>query len=316
MLDTLLDRSVIGGYSRLGYVARSATWCSSDPAPGALRDRTVAVTGATSGIGAAIAAGVAALGGRPVIVGRHAGRAAEVRDQILHRHPGAAVDIELADIADPAQVCDLADRLTAREVDSLVHNAGVLPPVRTESVAGHEASLATHVLGPLLLTDLLVPRLDRSDDARVIFVSSGGMYTAALPVDDLEYRRPPYRGARAYARSKRVQTALLPVLARRWAPAGVLVAGMHPGWVDTPGVAESLPLFTRLTAPLLRSPAEGADTAVWLTATARPLPTGLFWHDREVRPTHYLRRTRFTEADRHALWRQVCTAAGADENHP
>ncbi|MGV7636780.1 dehydrogenase, partial [Mycobacterium kansasii] len=94
---------------------------------------------------------------------------------------------------------------------------------------------------PILLTDLLEPQLAAAEDARVIFMSSGGMYTAELPTDDLDYRTGEYKGAVAYARSKRVQVAMVPILAQRWESADVTVAGMHPGWVATPGVADSLP---------------------------------------------------------------------------
>ena len=61
------------------------------------------------------------------------------------------------------------------------------------------------------------------------------------------------------------------VLAQRWAEelgraAGIGVHVMHPGWVDTPGVRDSLPRFRMLTRPILRTPDEGADTMVWLLA--------------------------------------------------
>ncbi|MDR2280798.1 MAG: SDR family NAD(P)-dependent oxidoreductase [Gordonia sp. (in: high G+C Gram-positive bacteria)] len=306
LLDTVLDRSVIGGYSRLGYAIRSRKW--HRPAPGSLVGRTVVVTGATSGIGAAVAARIAALGGRPILVGRDSHRAEKVRASILDGQPSAAVEIELADVSDLSQVRELANRLTGHEVDGIVHNAGVMPPDRTESADGHELSLATHVLGPVLLTELLAPQLASADDPRVVFMSSGGMYTAALPADDLEYRSGDYRGARAYARSKRVQVALLPILAERWP--NVMVAGMHPGWVDTPGVADSLPGFRRVTGPLLRSAQEGADTAVWLTSTEPTPRSGLFWHDRAPRPTHYFGGSDDCLTE---VWREVAEACGIAE---
>ncbi|WP_341267989.1 SDR family NAD(P)-dependent oxidoreductase [Gordonia malaquae] len=309
LLDTVLDRSVIGGYSRLGFAIRSRTW--NQPAPGSIVGRTVVVTGATSGIGAAAAARIAALGGSPILVGRNPDRAEGVRASILQTQPSAVVGIELGDVSDLSEVGELANRLTGRGVDGIVHNAGVMPPERTESADGHEMSLATHVLGPVLLTELLAPQLASAGDARVVFMSSGGMYTAALPSDDLEYRSGDYRGARAYARSKRVQVALLPILSERWP--NVMVAGMHPGWVDTPGVADSLPGFRRFTGPLLRSAQEGADTAVWLLSTEPTPPSGLFWHDRAPRPTHYFGGSDDGLAE---VWREVAAACDIAETKP
>ncbi|NMD57001.1 MULTISPECIES: SDR family NAD(P)-dependent oxidoreductase [Tsukamurella] len=310
LLDAVVDRSIVFGYSKIGFALRRARWGTDDPRPGSLAGRTVVVTGATSGIGAAIAEQVAGLGAKVVITGRNGARADEVRARILRNHPGSVVAVELGDVSDLAAVPDLARRLAAHGVDVIVHNAGVMPPQWTAATNGHELSLATHVLGPVLLTDLLVPQLADSEDARVIFMSSGGMYTAELPVDDLDYRAGRYKGATAYARSKCVQVAMVPILARRWASADVTVAGMHPGWVATPGVADSLPGFTKVTGPLLRDADQGADTAVWLAATTPKPENGRFWHDRAPRPERYLRRTEFTETDRAAVWRRVCSFAG------
>jgi len=85
----------------------------------------------------------------------------------------------------------------------------------------------------------------------------------------------------------------------------------HEGVGPTPpGVATSLPGFRRLTAPLLRSPEQGADTIIWLSATAPTPPTGLFWHDRRPRPEHYLPTTSHTERYRDRVWRFCADAIG------
>ena len=108
-----------------------------------------------------------------------------------------------------------------------------------------------------------------------------------------------------YARTKRAQVILTELWAKRLAGTGVVVHAMHPGWVDTPGVASSLPRFHRLTGPLLRSPEQGADTIVWLGAAAEPgESSGGFWHDRRRRPTHRVPWTRETPEDRERLWRE------------
>lgn len=98
-------------------------------------------------------------------------------------------------------------------LDVMVHNAGAMPAMRTESAQGHELSMSLHLLGPVLLTELLAPVL--TDDARVLFVTSGGMYGQELPADDPEYVVGDYSPTTAYARSKRAQIELLPVLQQR-----------------------------------------------------------------------------------------------------
>jgi len=311
LLDTALDSSVVPGYSRLGYLIRRGSWAQGDPAPGALHGKTALVTGANSGIGKATSTGMARLGATVLMTVRNRERGEQARREVLAEVPDADLRVEMCDVSNlGAAVRSFAADLTGRgqQLDVLVHNAGALPESRTESEEGHEVTLATHVLGPLLLTEQLTPALAASTDARVIFVSSGGMYTQALPVTDPEYRDGQYRGATAYARSKRMQVALLPVLADRWAATNITVHAMHPGWADTPGVASSLPGFHRLTGPLLRTPAEGADTIVWLAATAPAPPSGQFWHDRRTRPTHYLPHTRESAHDCTQFW-QFCAEA-------
>ncbi|WP_446222280.1 SDR family NAD(P)-dependent oxidoreductase [Nocardia sp. IBHARD005] len=306
-LDATLDRTVVLGYSRIGFRVRSRAWPPFPPQ--ALKGRTALVTGANSGIGKAIAAGLAGLGASVTLAVRNTSRGDVAAAEITVAVPDAALQVERCDVADLVDVREFAARFLGKtdRLDMLVHNAGVMPTSRTESTQGHELCLATHVLGPLLLTELLSPALARAAAAQVILMSSGGMYAQALHPNNLEYRTGDYHGATAYARSKRMQVALTPALADHYAGEGISVHSMHPGWVDTSGVATSLPKFHALARPLLRSPADGADTAIWLAATDG-LPSGRFWHDRRIRPEHYLRRTRDRSADRDRLW-QFCAAA-------
>jgi dehydrogenase/reductase SDR family member 12 len=316
LLDMALDRAIVPGYTSVGYRLRQAGW-ADDPAPDALCGRTALVTGANRGLGKAIAAGLARLGATVLLTVRDRDSGERARDDIIEAgiHKTAEVRVEVCDVSDLATVRAFADGLAGRvsRLDVLIHNAGVLPPSRTETGGGHEITLATHVLGPILLTESLLPILAESSDARVILMSSGGMYTQSLPNDDPEYRRGHYRGVTAYARTKRIQVAFTPILARRWAAQHVRVYSMHPGWADTPGVAAALPGFRAVTGPLLRTAEEGADTAVWLAATTPAPATGRFWHDRRTRPQHYLPLTRYGEGDREMLWRYCADAVGLDQ---
>ena len=244
MVDRLLDRTIALGYSRLGYSIRQRWWDRDDPAPDALTGKTVVVTGANSGIGAAIVDGAARLGASVVMVVRDLERGESVRDRLAAAHPHANLMVARCDVSDLTDIANVADRLRAHrpQIDAIIHNAGVLPDRWTGTAQGHEVSLATHVLGPILLTELLLPAFAAAPDPRVVLMSSGGMYAQPLPADDLEYQSSGnYRGVTAYARSKRVQVDLTPALAGRWAGAGVMVAVMHPGWADTPGLSEHSP---------------------------------------------------------------------------
>ena len=197
----------------------------------------------------------------------------------------------------------------------LVNNAGAMLAKRTLSPDGIELTFATNVLGPFLLTNLLTPLLASSAPARIVNVSSGGMYTQRLRVEDLQSSHGEFDGPTAYARSKRAQVILTELWAQRLTGTGVVVHAMHPGWVDTPGLQSSLPRFYGATRRLLRTPQEGADTIVWLGAAPEPaLSSGRFWHDRRERPTHRVPWTRETPADRERLWAECERLSGWQES--
>jgi NAD(P)-dependent dehydrogenase (short-subunit alcohol dehydrogenase family) len=299
---------VVLGFSRVGLSVRSrlAGW-PADPPRDALVGRDVAITGATSGLGLATALGAAALGARVHLVVRDEAKAKGVVAQISAASPSTVVKVHACDVGDLDDVRRFAStfRAAGHQLDVLVHNAGVMPPERTESAQGHELAMSVHVLGPVLMTELLRPSLRGSDDPRVVFVTSGGMYGQRLRADDPEYLEGDYSPTTAYARSKRAQVELLPVLQRRWGAEGAHVWATHPGWAGTPGLTDSLPRFDKLTRPILRDAEGGADTTVWLSATTPPPAGGTLWHDRRQRPTNFLSRTRTTSDATEQMWAWV-----------
>ncbi|MGI9001567.1 MAG: SDR family NAD(P)-dependent oxidoreductase [Pseudonocardia sp.] len=306
VLDTVLDRTIVPGYSRLGYVLRSRSWTGerADPAPDALRGRVALVTGASAGLGTATVAGLARLGASVHLVVRDTERGERARAAVATAVPGADLHVSRCDVSSLADVRRAAAELVTSGPDLLVHNAGVLPPQRLVTAEGHELAFATHVLGPFLLTALLADAL--ASQGRVLFVSSGGMYAQKLALDDVESTREPYNGTAAYARTKRMQVVLAGLWADRLRVDEVSVHAVHPGWADTPGLTGSLPWFGSVLGPLLRTPEQGADTTVWLAAApAAVIGTGRFWHDRRTRPEHYVPWTREGPDDRVRLW-ELC----------
>jgi NAD(P)-dependent dehydrogenase (short-subunit alcohol dehydrogenase family) len=317
VVDTILDKTLVPGYSSIGPALRRRWW-ADDPDPQVLVGRHVVVTGGSSGLGRAAATGIARLGGIVHLVGRNADRLRESADLIRRDVPDAQLVEEVCDVSDLDSVRAYAAALTQQvgALHAIVHDAGVMPPERTETAQGHELALATHVIGPLLLTELLRGTLAAAEDPRVVIVSSGGMYSAPLDSsigDDIEYEQGPYEGIRAYARTKRMQVTLAELMARRYAVDGVVVHSMHPGWADTPGVTDSMPRFAKVVAPILRTAEQGADTIVWLTAS--PVATrssGRFWSDRRPRSTYYLPGRADDPEARRSVWAHALKAAGID----
>lgn len=304
-VDAILEATVVGSFSRVGYQVRSRleAWPAADRGCD-LAGRTVLVTGATSGIGLASAMRFAQLGATVRFLARDSAKAEQARARI-EQAAGRPVDVgyDLADMSDFASLHEFAARLSVSDprLDVLVHNAGALSRTFSQAPDGSELTLASHVLGPFLLTGLLLPALRRAAPGRVITVSSGGMYTQRLDLGDLEMVRDGYDGKVAYARAKRAQVVLNHEWARRVPSTEIVFHAMHPGWADTPGVVSGLPGFHRVMRPLLRTPSQGADTVVWLAATREALAsTGSFWLDRRRRSEHRVPWTR--GGDGSALW--------------
>jgi dehydrogenase/reductase SDR family member 12 len=313
MVDTVLDRSVALGYGNVGLLARRRLpgWPADPPR---MDGAVVLVTGAASGLGLASAIGFAQLGATVHVLARSGQRASEAVARLAAAVPDADVRGASCDVSSLRSIRDFAGEFAAAEprLDLLVNNAGVMPDERTTSADGHELMFATHVLAPLALTTLLSGPLGASKPSRVINVSSGGMYTEALPAGDWESEQISYSPKRLYARTKREEIVITELMAERLRGRGVIVHGMHPGWADTEGVRHWMPVFRAVTRPIIRTPGQGADTIVWLGAAAEPLSrTGLFWHDRRPRPTHYrLGASPDSDEDRGALWRYCLQALG------
>lgn len=307
LIDDMLEISVVGSFSRAGFFARRALYGWGEPPPSVLADRTVLITGPTSGLGRAAAEALADLGARLILVSRSEARLQGVRDELIARTGEDRFDTVVADMSSLASVRAAVAHVSALEtrLDAVVDNAGAIHEERTETEDGLEATFATMVAGPFVLIDGLLPLLEATGDGRVITVVSGGMYLQSLPLDDLQYERGEYNGTLAYARAKRAATTLIREWARRYR-GHVRFSSMHPGWADTPGLEKSLPGFHRLMGPLLRTPAEGVDTIVWLaTAPTSDITDGALYLDRRPRPFDRLPATRLDPAARRRLWEQV-----------
>jgi len=319
LLDDLLEVTIVGSFTRVGPSVRRRLFDWAPPQADALTGRTVLVTGPTSGLGRQVTEELAALGARVVLVGRSPQRLAAVRDDLVARHGVDRFPIVVADMGSLASVRRAAEQVLADEsrLDVVIDNAGAIFPERTIGPDGIEATLATLVVGPFALVGGLVPLLGRTPGSRVIAMTSGGQYAQALDLDDLQSSRSAYDGTRAYARAKRAQVSLMREWARRMGAAGIRFDSMHPGWAATPGLSDALPDFARLMGPLLRTPAEGIDTAIWLsTSPDVHAPGGSLWLDRRPRPFDRVPTTRLTVADRHRLWDLVVGLTGLPDPAP
>jgi dehydrogenase/reductase SDR family protein 12 len=317
LADAALEVSVVGSFSRVGFTARRLLFDWDAEPTADMTGKLVAITGATGGIGYAVAHALAARSAEVWLVGRDPARTETARRRVLEAAPGAHVWTAIADLARLDDVRELADTLRrkTRHLDVLVHNAGALTHELLRTEDGLELTAQVHVVAPFLLTAALLPLLTATPGARVITVSSGGMYTHALNLGSLDEPSTPFDGVDAYANAKRAQVVLNERWAQHLGAEGVVFHAMHPGWADTPGVQTALPRFRAVMRPLLRSPEQGADTIVWLASAAEPLAVnGAFWLDRARRLTNPLPWTRTAPQAASELW-DWCAAharVGAD----
>jgi dehydrogenase/reductase SDR family member 12 len=318
LVDATLEWSVVGSFTRIGFLARRRMNHWERNALPRLDGKIVVITGGTSGLGLVTTQEMLLRGAQVTMLARNPSKATMVCQQLKELVPNAKVDFVQAEMGNLGSVRAAALSLQQKyaHINVLIHNAGALDAHHTQNADGVEQTVASHVLGPFLLTRLLTPQLtaDAGQAAnRVLWVSSGGMYAQPLAVESLEMTSDQYDGSTAYARAKRAQVALVELMAPRMRKQGIVVHAMHPGWADTPGVARSLPTFQRVVGRLLRTPQEGADTLIWLAACADATnTTGQFWHDRRVRSVHrgWASKRADTDQERTALWAWAIERSG------
>ncbi|KAM4559428.1 dehydrogenase/reductase SDR family member 12 [Odontesthes bonariensis] len=273
-------------YTKSGYEAAAKHFTSTDLDVN-LSGRSFMVTGANSGIGKAAAQEIASRGGTVHMVCRNKGRAEAAKDEIVEQSKNQNIHVHIVDMSSAGQVWAFAQNFSQNNVlHVLINNAGCMVNQRELTEEGLEKNFATNTLGTYILTTALIPALKKVEDPRVITVSSGGMLTQKLDVANLQFEKGAFDGTMAYAQNKRQQV----ILTERWASQHkeIHFSSMHPGWADTPAVQTSMPSFHAKMQSKLRTEAMGADTIVWLAASAAASkqPSGLFFQDRKAVATH------------------------------
>ncbi|MEU4803750.1 SDR family NAD(P)-dependent oxidoreductase [Actinosynnema sp. NPDC023587] len=264
-----------------------------------LADRTVVVTGTTSGLGRALAAVLAGAGARVLMTARDAERGAAAVEQVRAGidGPGSA-ELVLLDLADLASVhaaaTDIRER-TGDRVDVLVNNAAVSLGPHERTRDGFELQIGTNHLGPAALTWLLMPALRAAGrparPARVVTTSSLGHRTGGLDLTDLHWERRRYSPTRAYGASKLANLLFAAELDRRLRATGdpVVSIAAHPGLTASELLANALARKRTWGARMLVLPDRylsqpvGAGIRPQLLAATGPVrggdylgPTGLF----------------------------------------
>jgi NAD(P)-dependent dehydrogenase (short-subunit alcohol dehydrogenase family) len=242
--------------------------------------RVAIVTGANSGLGAAIARELARAGATVVMAVRNREKGERAVEEVRAHVPDAALELRDLDLGNLASVRAFASQHQGR-LDLLVNNAGIMAPPRRETHDGFESQFGTNHLGHFALTGLLMPRLLEAPEPRVVTQSSGAHRIGRINFDDLQGERR-YINWLAYGQSKLANLMFALELQRRASAAGSALRSLaaHPGYARTNLQFASPPwyeqLVMRITNPLIGQSADMGALPALYAATVPDLPGGTF----------------------------------------
>jgi dehydrogenase/reductase SDR family protein 12 len=276
-------------YTIGGYNSAVKSFKAEDLDGVSCKGKSYMITGANSGIGKETAMDIAKRGGTVHMVCRNPKTAEEAKQEIVKESNNDDVHVHILDMSEPKSVHKFAHEFQERfkALSCLVNNAGCMVNDRTVTEDGLEKNFATNTVGTYIITEALMPLIQKSEDPRVITVSSGGMLTQKLHLGDLQSEKvSPFEGTMVYSQQKRQQVVMTHEWAKKYDK--VFFASMHPGWADTPAVRTSMPEFYEKMKNRLRTTAQGADTIIWLAVSpaATKEKSGYFFQDRKIVSEH------------------------------
>lgn len=271
------------------------------------------VSGATSGVGLEIVKQLAKGGAAIVLVGRSEAKAGRLKAQ-LTEDCGAQVDVVLADFSSLDEVRKAADTIRQRytAVDVLINSAGLHCTRRHVTRDGNELVFQVNHIAPFLFTMLLMDLIKKSRQGRIIQVNSEGHRFGGLNLDDLDWKKRPYIGLRAYGASKTAQIMTVMTLAEQLKSTNVTVNAMHPGGVRT-NIGKNNGWLYRawlrvVVWPFLRDPVISGDALYYLAAAPElEKTTGrYFFLTIDIKPMSHA----LDEEVRAAVWEKSLELAG------
>jgi NAD(P)-dependent dehydrogenase (short-subunit alcohol dehydrogenase family) len=237
-----------------------------------MKDKTVVITGGTSGLGRATALQLAQKGAFVIIIARSSANANEVINEIIKEGgKGQFVISDLSSMKDTKEDADSIINLVDR-LDVLINNAGAHFPKYRETPEGFESTLALNYLSPFLFTHHLTEQMKQTasdyGEARIINIASI-MHKSPINWDDLNYKNTTYHSNTAYYQSKHLLTSLTYYLSRKLKETDITVNCIHPGLVKTALIHSDYAFPMNLIVPIVdffigESPDQAAETPVWL----------------------------------------------------
>ncbi len=268
-------------------------------------EKTVVITGATSGIGLETARQLATRNYQLVLLVRNIEKGDQTRKLIQEQHPKAGVELVIADLASQQQIRQAAGEILqlADKIDLLINNAGTWNSQRSLTEDGIEEVFAVNHLSYFLLTHLLYPVLAAADTSRIINISSDSHFKGKMHFEDLSLKSN-YHGLRSYAQSKLANVLFTYEMDRKKPHSQVAVNAVQPGLVKTDIGLKGTTWFHSFAWKIRRSggiPAsEGAKTSVFL-ATDPDIAgeSAKYWDNCRPKPSS---RSSYSPEDARKLW--------------
>lgn len=263
-----------------------------------LSDKYFVVTGANSGLGFETTKTLLSMDANVIVICRNKKKMQEAKKQLPKTGQIFEIYYDLSELANTSHIISEISKFTST-INGYVHNAGALLNEKKETSLGHEMIHSLMSLSTFKITKALIE--SEINVEKFIWVSSGGMYGASLNLDDPNFNKRKYNGVQCYAENKRIQVDIANLFAKKYP--NTQFFSMHPGWVDTPGVQNSLPIFRAITQFVLRNYYQGIDTIIYLLHEDNIHANGEFWFDREIAPQELFKKgKRTSEEEKNKLW--------------
>ncbi|KAJ8930538.1 hypothetical protein NQ314_016651 [Rhamnusium bicolor] len=268
------------------------TYCDSSHN---IEGKNVIITGGASGIGLETTKELAKRGANIILAVRNADKGRNAIEQIKMLAPRANIVIKLLDTSEFSSIRDFADQIKNEygKIDVLINNAGIIFHPYKKTTDGNELTFVTNYLGPFLLTHLLLPVLNKSDNGRVINISALAHFNGKLKLDDLNSEKS-FNEKDAFAQSKLAVTMCTKYMAMLYKKTNITFNSVNPGLVrDTGHIKKYSTLgcsyLTKLSVwpwiwLFMKTPKQGCQSIVYL-AVEPTLNTvsGCYFSDCEIK---------------------------------
>ncbi len=267
-----------------------------------LKDKIVMVTGANSGMGKIIATELAKKGCTLIMVCRIREKPNVALNEVSGQSKNPNIDLMATDLSSQKQIRELAEKIKEKypKIDILINNAGCMSFGYEETEDKIERTFATNHLAYFLLTNLLIENIRKSDDPRIINVSSEASRSARINFADTNMK-DNYSTFKAYAQSKLANIMFTYELAKRYPT--IKINCVHPGNIPNTKLGQGSNIYKKfietLPKDLILTPEEGADTTIWLASKPNLEESGKYFYKRkpiESNPASY------NEDDQKRLW--------------